>query len=77
MQAEVVRIGPEGGILVSAPLLRAARLEAGDQVLVVPDPRGGLRLLTPVQRAQELVARYVRRGRSLSRELLNDRRRNP
>jgi AbrB family looped-hinge helix DNA binding protein len=76
MQEKVARIGPNGRIVIPAPFRRALGLEAGDAVVVVLDPRGGLRLLTPEQaiaRAQELVEAYVRKGRRLSRELLEER----
>ncbi len=76
MQEKVAHIGPNGRIVIPAPFRRAMGLEAGDRVVVVLDPRGGLRLLTPKQailRAQELVAAYVGKGRRLSRELLAER----
>jgi AbrB family looped-hinge helix DNA binding protein len=76
MQEKVARIGPNGRIVMPAPFRRALGLEVGDEVVVVIDPRGGLRLLTPsqaIERAQELVAAYVKKGRSLSRELLEER----
>jgi len=76
MQEKVTCLGPDGRIVIPAPFRRALGLEAGDKVVVVLDPRGGLRLLTPKQailRAQELVAKYVPKERSLSRELLEER----
>jgi len=78
MDSWPARIGPDGGIVIPAPFLGALGLEAGDEVVMVLDPHGSLRLLAPKQailRAQELVATYVRKGRSLSRELLEERRR--
>ncbi len=77
MQEKVTCIGPNGRIVIPAPFRRALGLEEGDKVVVVLDPRGGIRLLTPKQailRAQELVRKFVRKGRSLSRELLEERR---
>lgn len=76
MQEKVARIGPNGRVVIPAPFRRALGLEAGDEIVVLLDPRGGLRLLTPKQaivRAQELVESYVRKGRRLSRELLEER----
>ncbi|MHC5051618.1 MAG: AbrB/MazE/SpoVT family DNA-binding domain-containing protein [Planctomycetota bacterium] len=76
MQEKVTCLGPNGRIVIPAPFRRALGLEAGDKIVVVLDPRGGLRLLTPkqaIQHAQELVAKYVKKGRRLSRELLEER----
>ncbi len=75
MKEKTARIGPNGRIVIPAPFRRILGLEVGDELVVVLEG-GGLRLMTPEQavlRAQELVARYVRKGRRLSRELLADR----
>jgi AbrB family looped-hinge helix DNA binding protein len=55
---------------------KALKLEPGDEVILVLED-GELRLLTrkqAVQRAQALVRRFVPPGRSLARELLQERR---
>jgi bifunctional DNA-binding transcriptional regulator/antitoxin component of YhaV-PrlF toxin-antitoxin module len=78
MHGMTARIAPDGSLAIPAPFLRAAGLQPGDELVMILDRRGGLRLLTPMQairRAQELVARYLPKGRSLSRELLAERRR--
>ncbi len=70
------RLGTGGRLVIPGRLRRAVGLAPGDEVVIVLDDQG-LRLLTveqAVARAQALVGRYVPPGRSLSQELIEDRR---
>jgi AbrB family looped-hinge helix DNA binding protein len=75
MSEKMARLGPNGRIVIPAPFRRALGLKVGDELVVVLEG-ASLRIMTPeqaVQRAQDLVAQHVRKGRRLSRELLNER----
>ena len=69
------KLGEGGRIVVPATYRRALGLKPGDDVLIVLEGVT-LRLLTPreaARRAQALVRQFVRKGRKLSRELLEER----
>ncbi len=76
MKATVGKITPGGRLVIPARHRRALGLKTGDEVLLrVVD--GELRILSQaeaVKRAQAMVKRHVKRGRSLVDELLKERR---
>jgi bifunctional DNA-binding transcriptional regulator/antitoxin component of YhaV-PrlF toxin-antitoxin module len=62
--------------VIPAAFRKALGLKTGDEVLLVLED-GELRVVSPrqaVARAQNLVRRYVSRERSLSEELIQERR---
>lgn len=67
----------EDGIVIPAEYLQALGLQVGDEVILrLKD--GVLHIFTPrqaIEHAQELVRSYVPEGRSLSEELIEERRR--
>lgn len=67
----------EGGrLVIPAAYRKALGLKPGDKVLVILE-NGEIRVLSPRQaiaRAQNLVKRYVPKGRSLSEELIQEHR---
>jgi len=70
------KMGQSGRIVIPTEYRRKLGLEAGDEIILHLDEEG-LRLYTPAQavaRAQALVRRYVPEGRSLSEELISERR---
>ncbi len=69
-------VGKGGRLVIPAPYRKALGLEIGDPVVVRLDS-GELHIFTPrraLERAQELVSRYVSRDRSLVKELIKERR---
>jgi AbrB family looped-hinge helix DNA binding protein len=76
--AEVrTKIGVGGRIVLPAEFRKAMGVGPGDEVIVVLDG-GEVRILTPRQaiaRAQAIVRSHVPAGRSLSAELIAERRR--
>lgn len=68
----------QGRLTVPDEVRRTLGLEAGDQVIFVLDDEG-VHLSTSrkesLRRAQDLVRKYVPEGRSLSDELIEERRR--
>lgn len=76
MKATVGKITPGGRLVIPVRHRRALGLKTGDEVLLrVVD--GELRILSQaeaVRRAQAMVKRRVKRGRSLVDELLKERR---
>jgi AbrB family looped-hinge helix DNA binding protein len=69
-------IGEGGRLVIPAAFRKALGLKTGDEVLLVLED-GELRVVSPrqaVARAQNLVRRYVSRERSLSEELIQERR---
>lgn len=69
-------MGQGGRLVIPTEYRRKLGLEPGDEVLMHLDDEG-LHLFTPAQavaRAQALVRRYVPRERSLSNELISERR---
>ena len=76
MAEQKTRIGAGGRVVIPAEYRKALGIEEGDEVIVVLED-GMVRILTPAQavvRAQALVRRFIRAGRSLSEELVADRR---
>ncbi len=76
MESFRVKIGSNGRFVIPAEYRKALGVEAGDE-LVVRLEDGELRLSTrklALERAQDLVRRYVPAGVSLSDELLAERR---
>lgn len=76
MKATVGKITPGGRLVIPARHRKALGLKTGDEVLLrLVD--GELRILSQaeaVKRAQAMVKRHVKRGRSLVDELLTERR---
>ena len=76
MHESRTRLGKAGRVVVPAPCRRRLGLRPGDELVLVEE-EDGLRILTPAQavrRARRLVRKHVRRGRSLVRELIAERR---
>ena len=67
----------EGGrLVIPAPYRKALGLKPGDEVLLILED-GQIRVISTSQaiaRAQTLVREYVQEGRSLSEELIQERR---
>ena len=77
MDSYATRMGANGRVVIPAEVREALRLRSGDELIVVVE-EDGIRLLTVAQavaRAQAIVRRYVKPGRSLSKELIRERRR--
>ncbi len=76
MRETKAKLGQSGRIVIPTEYRRRMGLEAGDEIVMRLDEEG-LHLYTPAQavaRAQALVRRYVPEGRSLSEELISERR---
>ena len=76
MSEEVVlRVNENGRVVIPAPFREAMGIRAGDEVVVrLEDDE--LRITTMkrrIERAQRLVRQHVKRGRSLSDELIAER----
>jgi AbrB family looped-hinge helix DNA binding protein len=72
-----VRLGPEGRVVIPAPIREALGLKEGD-VLFARLEGGEIKLLTAraaMMRAQAIVRSFVPEGVSLAEELIADRRR--
>jgi AbrB family looped-hinge helix DNA binding protein len=72
-----VRLGPEGRVVIPAPIREVLGLKEGD-VLFARLEGGEVKLLTPqaaMMRAQAIVRSFVPEGVSLAEELIADRRR--
>ncbi len=70
------KIGQSGRVVIPGEYRRKLGLRSGDEIILHLDEEG-LHLYTPAQavaRAQALVRRYVPEGRSLSDELISERR---
>jgi len=70
-------LGKGGRLVLPAKYRQALKLEPGDEVVLVLEGNE-LRLVPPTQavkRAQELVRRFIPKGRHLVKELMQDRRR--
>ncbi len=70
------KIGQSGRVVIPGEYRRRLGLRSGDEIIMHLDEEG-LHLYTPAQavaRAQALVRRYVPEGRSLSDELISERR---
>jgi AbrB family looped-hinge helix DNA binding protein len=71
------RIGAGGRIVIPQPMREALGVKEGDDLLLEID-ESGLHVRSvrqAVRLAQQTVARYVKRGRSLADELIAERRR--
>jgi AbrB family looped-hinge helix DNA binding protein len=76
MRARHVKIAPGGRVVVPAEFRRALGVDIGDDV-VIELTNGELRLRSldaAIQRAQEIVRKYVPKGVSLADELIRERR---
>ena len=76
MRAFKTKLGKGGRVIVPAEYRRELGVEPGDEIILHLDEEG-LRLYTLAQavaRAQALVRRYVPEERSLSEELVSERR---
>ncbi len=76
MQEIKTKLGQSGRIVIPTEYRRRLGLKSGDEIIMRMDDRG-LHLYTHAQavaRAQALVRRYVPEGRSLSDELISERR---
>lgn len=70
------RMSKDGRLVVPATFRKALGIKPGDEVVMVLE-EGELRVLgarQAIARAQSLVRRYVPEGRSLSQELIQERR---
>jgi AbrB family looped-hinge helix DNA binding protein len=70
------KMGQSGRVVIPGEYRRRLGLKSGDEIIMHLDDEG-LHLYTPAQavaRAQALVRRYVPEGRSLSDELISQRR---
>lgn len=78
MSRMTTTLDEEGRLILPADVRRSLGFEAGDPVVFELDDKG-LHVLPgrneAVKRAQELVRKYVPEGRSLSDELIEERRR--
>ena len=76
MQEIKTKLGQSGRIVIPTEYRRRLGLKSGDEIIMHLDDQG-LHLYTPAQavaRSQALVRRYVPEGRSLSDELISERR---
>ena len=76
MTQMAVKVGSGGRFVIPGELRAAMGIEPGDTIVLVLEADGVL-LLTPeqaVRRAQGIVRDYVQEGRSLSDELVAERR---
>jgi len=70
------KIAEDGGIVIPVEYLQALGIQTGDEIILRLED-GVLRILTPrqaIEYAQELVRPYMPEGRSLSDELIDERR---
>lgn len=77
MITEVTKLSNGNRVVIPAAIRKSLKLEIGDQVTLVLQNNGEVRLLTQrdaVRQAQDLVRRYVSEERSLVDELLAERR---
>lgn len=78
MSRMTMTLDEQGRLGIPAKVRRSLGFKPGDQVVLELDERG-VRLLPSraeaLRRAQDLVRKYIPAGRSLSDELLEDRRR--
>ena len=71
-----VRINENGRIVLPQPFRKALGVHAGDEILLRMED-DELRITTlkqRIQKAQQLVRKHVKRGTSLSNELIRERR---
>jgi len=70
------KLGQSGRVVIPTEYRRRLGLKSGDEIIMHLDETG-LHIYTPAQavaRAQALVRRYIPEGRSLSGELISERR---
>jgi bifunctional DNA-binding transcriptional regulator/antitoxin component of YhaV-PrlF toxin-antitoxin module len=70
------KLGEGGQIIIPPEYLQSLGLEVGDTIILRLED-GVMRIFTPIQairKAQELVSEYLPDGRSLSDELIAERR---
>jgi bifunctional DNA-binding transcriptional regulator/antitoxin component of YhaV-PrlF toxin-antitoxin module len=70
------KLGEDGQIVIPPEFLQALGLEVGDTVILRLED-GKVRIFTPqqaIRRAQELINKYLPEERSLSDELIEERR---
>jgi AbrB family looped-hinge helix DNA binding protein len=70
------KLGHSGRVVIPTEYRRRLGLKSGDEIIMHLDETG-LHIYTPAQavaRAQALVRRYIPEGRSLSGELISERR---
>jgi len=73
---KLTRVNPNGRIVIPARFRKALGIDIGDEVLLRME-NNELRITTlkrRLARAQQLVRKHMRRGRSLSEELIAERR---
>lgn len=76
MITEVTKLSNGNRVVIPAAIRKSLRLEIGDQITLVLQDNGEVRLLTQrdaVRQAQGLVRQYVSEERSLVDELLAER----
>jgi AbrB family looped-hinge helix DNA binding protein len=76
MAESTARLGPSGRIVIPAEYRKAIGINVGDEVILRLE-EGEIRLMgraQAVRQAQELVRRHVGADRSLSEELIAERR---
>ena len=77
MAKVMTKLGEGGRLVIPAEYRKALGVDTGDELVLVLEERT-MRVLTPreaVRRAQALVRSYIPEGRSLSEELISERRR--
>ncbi len=76
MSRVMTRLGEGGRLVIPADYRKALGVDTGDELVVILE-ENSLRVLTPkegIRRAQALVRSYIPKNRSLSDELIADRR---
>lgn len=71
------RIAAGGRVVIPAHYRRALGVKAGDEVILVLEDDGAVRIMTParaLQRAKQAVRKYVGADRRLGEELIAERR---
>lgn len=71
------RITAGGRIVIPAPYRRALGVQQGDEVILVLEEEGAVRIMTPagaLERARRTIRKYVPAGRRLAEELIAERR---
>ena len=77
MDSFVTQVGKSGRMVIPADYRKALGLKPGDKVILTMEADGGVKIMTTHQavlRAQAEVRRYVSADRSLSEELMRERR---
>lgn len=77
MAKVLTKLGEGGRLVIPVEYRKALGVDTGDELVLVLEERT-MRVLTPreaIRRAQALVRSYIPEGRSLSEELISERRR--